>query len=90
MKKINNFNMEENSINETQANNNEFSFENDYKRFHSEMTSEIKIAKKLKKILFKSKQNIRDRILTGEIKIGSKMNYYIGKLNLNQKKRKKI
>ena len=59
-------------INNINITNNQFSFENDYKRFHSEMDREKKIAKKIKKIMFKSKQNIRDRILTGEIIIGSK------------------
>jgi len=59
-------------INNINITNNQFSFENDYKRFHSEMDREKKIAKKIKKIMFKSKQNIRERIWTGEIIIGSK------------------
>jgi hypothetical protein len=70
---------------------NHFSFENDYKKFHTEMDTEINLAKRIKKIIFKSKQNIRDRILTGEIKLGSIMGLQykynsISKLKINTNK----
>ena len=63
------------SLNNSKAANalNHFSFENDFKKFHNEMDTEINLVKRIKKIIFKSKQNIRDSILTGEIKLGSLM-----------------
>ena len=50
------------------------SFEKDYKRFHNEINSELKIEKKAKKLITKSTQNIRDEILTGELKFRQNSN----------------
>lgn len=53
---------------------NQSSLDKDYRRFNNEMNSEIKVQKKMKKLIFKSTQNIRDEILLGEINFAKKFN----------------
>lgn len=48
------------------------SFDYDIKKFKKELNLEMTIEKRIKKMLQKSNRNVRDCILTGEIKI--KMN----------------
>jgi len=48
------------------------SFDNDISKFNKELNLEMSIEKRIKKILHRSNRNVRDCILTGEIKI--KMN----------------
>lgn len=45
------------------------SFEYDIQNLQSEFNQELQIEKRIKKLLIKSNKNIRDSILTGEIKI---------------------
>ncbi len=48
---------------------NQNSFEIDIKKFEKELNTEINVEKRIKKLLRLSNRNIRDSILTGEIKI---------------------
>jgi len=48
------------------------SFDYDLKKFHKELNLEMTIEKRIKKIVQKSNRNVRDCILTGELRI--KMN----------------